>query len=79
MARILVIEDERDLQKVLGYNLRQAGHEVVAALRGKEGLQLGADDYMVKPFSVRELLLRIDETVRGVGYRFTDNPGGANL
>jgi two-component system, OmpR family, phosphate regulon response regulator PhoB len=120
MARILVIEDEQDLQKVLGYNLRQAGHEVLAALRGKEGLQLGrdmhpdfvildlmlpdqpgtevckalkrdpqtknipvlmltakgeeidrvvgfelgADDYVVKPFSVRELLLRIEAILR---------------
>jgi DNA-binding response OmpR family regulator len=35
MARIVVIEDEPDLQKVLGYNLRQAGYEVLAALRPK--------------------------------------------
>ena len=26
MARILVVEDEKDLQEVLAYNLRQAGH-----------------------------------------------------
>ena len=120
MARILVIEDEHDLQKVLDYNLRRAGHEALAALRGEEGLQLarksrpdlilldlmlpdlagtevcralkrdahtkaipvlmltakgeeidrvvgfelGADDYVVKPFSVRELLLRIDAILR---------------
>jgi two-component system phosphate regulon response regulator PhoB len=120
MARILVIEDERDLQKVLEFNLRQAGHEVLSALLGREGLQLardrspdlvlldlmlpdlsgtevckalkkdprtehiaililtakgeeieriigfelGADDYVVKPFSVRELLLRIDAILR---------------
>lgn len=120
MARILVIEDEQDLQKVLGYNLQHAGHEVLAALRGRDGLQLareknpdfvildlmlpdlsgteicktmkrdpktrhipilmltakgeeidrvvgfelGADDYVVKPFSVRELLLRIDAILR---------------
>jgi two-component system phosphate regulon response regulator PhoB len=120
MARILVIEDEPDLQQVLQYNLRQAGHEVLAALRGQEGLslcqeqapdlvlldlmlpdiagtevcralrrdprlqhmpiiiltargeeidrvvgfELGADDYVVKPFSVRELLLRIEAVLR---------------
>lgn len=120
MARILVIEDERDLQKVLDFNLRQAGHEVLSALRGRDGFQLarehspelilldlmlpdisgtevckslkrdprtrgipvlmltakgeevdrivgfelGADDYVVKPFSVRELLLRIDVILR---------------
>jgi two-component system, OmpR family, phosphate regulon response regulator PhoB len=120
MARILVIEDERDLQRVLEYNLRQAGHQVITALRGRDGLdlardqrpdlvlldlmlpdlpgtdvckalrrdprakdlaivmltakgeeidrvvgfELGADDYLVKPFSVRELLLRIEAVLR---------------
>jgi two-component system phosphate regulon response regulator PhoB len=122
MARILVIEDERDLLKVLEFNFHQAGHEVLAALSGREGLQLarekhpdlilldlmlpdiagpeicralkreprmrsipvlmltakgeevdrivgfelGAEDYVVKPFSVRELLLRIDAILRRV-------------
>lgn len=120
MARILVIEDEADLQQILAYNLRQAGHDVVLAGRGTEGLkaarekapdlvlldlmlpdmsgmdvcralkkaentaqtpimiltakgeeidrvlgfELGADDYVVKPFSVRELLLRVQAVLR---------------
>ena len=120
MARVLVIEDERDLQKVLEFNLRQAGHEVSSTARGREGLQLareqkpelllldlmlpdlsgtevckalkqdpetrdiavvmltakgeevdrivgfelGADDYVAKPFSVRELLLRVQAILR---------------
>jgi two-component system phosphate regulon response regulator PhoB len=120
MVRILVIEDERDLQQVLEYNLRQAGYEVGQALRAADGLrqarerrpdlvildlmlpdqpgtevckalkadpatrgvpilmltargeevdrvvgfELGADDYVVKPFSVRELLLRIQAVLR---------------
>jgi two-component system, OmpR family, phosphate regulon response regulator PhoB len=120
MSRLLVIEDEKDLQKVLEYNLRQAGHEVLAATHGQDGLrlareshpelilldlmlpglagkdicrllkdapetrdipiiimtargeevdrvlgfELGADDYVVKPFSVRELLLRIQAILR---------------
>ncbi len=120
MARILVIEDERDLQSVLEFNLKAAGHEVLSALRGREGIalakerrpelvildlmlpdiagtevckllkqdpntqatpilmltakgeevdrvvgfELGADDYVVKPFSVRELLLRIEAVLR---------------
>lgn len=120
MAQVLVIEDEIDLQQVLDYNLRQAGHEVLQALRGQDGLELarreqpdlilldlmlpdlggneicktlkrdavtaripvvmltargeeidrvlgfelGADDYVVKPFSVRELLLRIQAVLR---------------
>src|ERR1700683_1247877 len=120
MARILVIEDEKDIQDVLAYNLAQAGHKVQIASRGEEGLrlarerkpdvilldlmlpdvpgtevckqlrsqasmkdvkimmltakgeeidrvvgfELGADDYVVKPFSVRELVLRIQAILR---------------
>jgi two-component system phosphate regulon response regulator PhoB len=122
MSRILVIEDERDLQQVLAYNLRKEGHEVLQALDGAEGLravraykpdlvlldlmlpdlpgtevckalkadpstgaipvlmltakgeeidrvlgfELGAEDYVVKPFSVRELLLRVQAILRRV-------------
>ncbi|HEY4119036.1 MAG TPA: response regulator [Byssovorax sp.] len=117
---ILVVEDERDLQRVLAYNLKQAGFDVVAAgdgetalravkeepfdlvlldlmlpgmpgtevcrrlkqsaatsnvpvliltAKGEEvdrvvGFELGADDYVVKPFSVRELVLRIHAILR---------------
>jgi two-component system phosphate regulon response regulator PhoB len=120
MAHILIIEDERDLQEVLEYNLRRAGHEIAVASGGREGIdlarrsvpdlvlldlmlpdipgttvcttlksdpatshvavvmltakgeeidrvlgfELGADDYLTKPFSVRELLLRIQAILR---------------
>jgi two-component system phosphate regulon response regulator PhoB len=120
MARILVIEDEKDIRDVLEYNLRQAGHTVQLAATGKDGLrlaresspelvildlmlpdipgtdvckvlkqeagtrdtrvmmltakgeeidrvvgfELGAEDYVTKPFSVRELLLRIQAVLR---------------
>jgi two-component system, OmpR family, phosphate regulon response regulator PhoB len=120
MASILVIEDEKDLLKVLEYNLRLAGHQVLSASLGKAGLrlareqrpdlvlldlmlpdlqgteicrslrnapetegirivmltargeeidrvlglELGADDYVVKPFSLRELMLRIQAVLR---------------
>ena len=120
MAKILVIEDEEDLQRILGYNLRQAGHEVLSALKGMDGLslalnshpdlvlldlmlpdisgtevcrslkreprtrdipvlmltakgeeidrivgfELGAEDYVTKPFSNRELVLRIAAILR---------------
>ena len=43
MARLLIIEDEKDLLKVLEFNLRQAGHEVLTALRGRDGLQLARE------------------------------------
>ncbi len=114
-GRILVVEDERDLQRVLLYNLKQAGFDVVSALDGETalravrearfdlilldlmlpdmpgtevcrtlkqdqttaipvvmvtakgeeidrvvGFELGRDDYVVKPFSVRELMLRVN-------------------
>lgn len=120
MPTILLIEDEVDLQHVLQYNLKQAGYDVLSALRGEDGLklamqhqpqlvlldlmlpdvpgtqvcrtlksdprtqaipiimltargeetdrivgfELGADDYVVKPFSVRELLLRLAAILR---------------
>ena len=126
MSRVLVIEDEEDIRSVLDYNLRQAGHEVLLAGRGYEGidlarsgspdivlldlmlpdlpgtevcrtlrqagnvpivmvtarseeldrvvgLELGADDYVIKPFSVRELILRVNAILR----RHSDRKDGA--
>ncbi len=119
MTRVLIVEDEKDIRDVLAFNLRQAGHQVLAAERGEEALRLlaqkpglvildvmlpdmsgvevckaikrssqhanvpvlmltaraeevdrvvgfevGADDYVVKPFSVRELLLRVQAILR---------------
>ena len=120
MARILVVEDEKDLADLLVYNLRQGGHqteisstgagalakatafrpdlvlldlmlpdisglEVIRMLRSAphqnrtavmmltakgaeadrvQGFEVGADDYVVKPFSVREVLLRVDAILR---------------
>jgi two-component system, OmpR family, phosphate regulon response regulator PhoB len=120
MAHVLVIEDERDLQKVLEFNLVQAGHDVMLSGNGTQGielarthrpdlvlldlmlpdlpgtevcrvikrepstrdiavmmvtakgeevdrvvgLELGADDYVTKPFSIRELLLRVEAVLR---------------
>jgi len=130
MARILVVEDEKDLQEVLAYNLRGAGHVAIVVGSGREaltavaehrpdlmlldlmlpdvsgievcrrlksesltrdlpivmvtakgdevdrvvGFELGADDYVVKPYSLRELLLRIDAVLR----RMTPAQAGAS-
>lgn len=59
---------------------------IILTARGREadrvrGLQMGADDYVVKPFSVRELLARISAVLRRSAERSTvhaqyDIPGG---
>jgi two-component system phosphate regulon response regulator PhoB len=120
MARLLFIEDGPELQRALGAELRQAGHEVSGARGGREGLalarqrlpdlvvldlelpdvpgtevcrtlrfeqptrdvpilvvsergdeidrvvafELGADDFVAKPFSARELALRVQAVLR---------------
>jgi two-component system OmpR family response regulator len=116
-AKILIVEDDRNLLDTLKYNLRKEGYEVVTAVDGVEaldiarrekpdliildimlpklsgfevcrilrkemtipilmltakteevdkivGLEIGADDYMTKPFSMRELLARIGAMLR---------------
>jgi two-component system phosphate regulon response regulator PhoB len=119
-SHVLIVEDERDLSKVLVYNFKQAGFDVVSAANGETalravreerfdlilldlmlpdmsgtevcrrlkqnketsaipvmmvtakgeeidrivGFELGADDYVVKPFSVRELILRARAILR---------------
>jgi two-component system phosphate regulon response regulator PhoB len=51
---------------------------IMVTARGEEtdrvrGLELGADDYVVKPFSVKELLLRVKAVLR----RGPEEPGGS--
>ncbi len=53
---------------------------IMLTARGEEldrviGLELGADDYVVKPFSVKELLLRVKAVLR----RRADAPGPSRL
>jgi DNA-binding response OmpR family regulator len=115
--RILLVDDEESLQKLLSYPLRSDGYEVVAAQDGQEaldrfdegqfdlvvldvmlprvdgfdvcrklrarsavpiimltakaeefdkvlGLELGADDYITKPFSMREFRSRVKAVLR---------------
>lgn len=115
MAKILIIEDEKDIVQTLEYNLKKEGYDVIKAFDGIQGLKLvgetspdiilldlmlpgidgleickrvkkdqktenipiiiltakgeetdkvvglemGADDYITKPFSMREVIARI--------------------
>jgi DNA-binding NtrC family response regulator len=43
VARILVVEDDRDLNRAYGIILKHAGHEVVSTFDGKEALEKLAD------------------------------------
>jgi DNA-binding response OmpR family regulator len=116
-ARILLVDDEQSVQKLLAYPLRKEGYEVIPALDGEEaldraqrenfdlvvldvmlpkldgfevcrqlrarsgvpiimltakaeefdkvlGLELGADDYITKPFSMREFRSRVKAVLR---------------
>ncbi len=50
---------------------------IIMTARGEEadrvrGLQLGADDYVVKPFSVKELMARVEAVLRRSAERPTD-------
>jgi CheY-like chemotaxis protein len=44
MAKILVAEDERDIRDLIAFTLQFAGHIVVTAGNGEEGLQLARQD-----------------------------------
>lgn len=44
MAKILVVEDEPSLQKLLEYQLKRIGHEIVVAPDGRQALALVKSD-----------------------------------
>jgi two-component system phosphate regulon response regulator PhoB len=128
MERVLIVDDDPDIQRLVSYNLSQAGFQVMAASSGRTaldtvqkhppdliildlmlpdvdgmevcrilrqrddsrrtpivmltarseevdrvvGFELGADDYVMKPFSPRELVLRIKSIFRRVHEDRTD-------
>lgn len=130
-GKILVVEDDPDIQELVCYNLQQAGLETIAVEGGEAaidrleveavemivldlmlpgmdglevcrwlkqqpqlreipvlmltaraeevdrivGLELGADDYVVKPFSPRELVLRVRAVLRRAEGRDDDADG----
>src|SRR6516225_8397654 len=76
-AKILIVEDEPNMVAGLRDNFEYEGYEVLTAGDGAEGLgralndapdlvilELGADDYVTTPFSIRELLARIKAVLR---------------
>jgi len=119
MSKILIVEDEKPIADIVGFNLQCDGFEVITAYDGLTGLdmalhqnpdlmlldvmlpgmdgfevcrqvraagnlpiimltareeetdkvfglEIGADDYMTKPFSMRELLARVHANLRRV-------------
>ena len=40
MKKILVIEDEEDLNQTLSFNLENEGYKVISALKGSEALEI---------------------------------------
>jgi len=70
------IEVCKFIRQSYGYNV----YIIMLTARGEEidrilGIEVGADDYMVKPFSPRELLVRIKAAFR----RMTPSVGGSPL
>ena len=55
--RVVIIEDERDVSRLLEFNLRGAGFEVVTAGTGGEGLVLVTHNYARRCLVARHLAL----------------------
>ena len=116
-TKILLVDDEKDILEIVGYNLSQEGYQIFTAANGKEaiakankeipdliimdvmmpeldgfsacreirkfkktpiimlsargeeydkihGFELGSDDYVVKPFSPKELMMRVNAVIK---------------
>lgn len=60
------VREKKPLQPIIMLTAKGAETDIV------EGLQSGADDYVAKPFSLRELMLRIEAVLRRSGKRLGD-------
>jgi DNA-binding response OmpR family regulator len=71
MARILLIDDDRDIRTLMVYQLEAAGHQVRAAANGEEGLamqrELGADLVVTDIFMPEKEGI---ETIRDLRHEF---------
>jgi len=63
-AKILLVEDDEGIAEPLISGLEHEGFQVLQELDRVMGLEIGADDYLVKPFSFRELVARIRAMLR---------------
>jgi DNA-binding response OmpR family regulator len=78
-SQILIVEDEVKLAQFIELELQTGSKIPIIILTAKdetsdrvEGLDAGADDYVVKPFSVEELLARIRVHLRRTQNEETD-------
>jgi len=44
MAKILIVDDDKDIIEIIRYSVEQEGHEVLQAANGKEGLTRATAD-----------------------------------
>jgi len=64
VIHVLVVEDEPTLLQVLRLNLSSRGYRVSVAATQSAALDLGAVEYIVKPFAMTEFMARVNAAAR---------------
>ena len=64
MNKVLIIDDDKELCTLMKKCVEQEKLTAVVANGGIEGLRMGADDYLTKPFSINELMARVNSLIR---------------
>ena len=64
MNSVLIIDDDKELCTLMKKCVEQENLSAVVAHGGLEGLRLGADDYLTKPFGINELMARVNSLIR---------------